>query len=91
MPLTSRLLPLWSVEEQSACFVVRDHNGQAIAYVYLEDEPGAVINRQSCSHATRRCALRRGLSIMRWFIRDAAIWLIAPDVIRPNLATWPGS
>jgi hypothetical protein len=23
-----------------ACFVVRDHNGQQLAYVYFEDEPG---------------------------------------------------
>jgi hypothetical protein len=23
-----------------ACFVVRDHNGQRLAYVYFEDEPG---------------------------------------------------
>jgi hypothetical protein len=23
-----------------ACFVVRDHNGQALAYVHFEDEPG---------------------------------------------------
>jgi hypothetical protein len=30
----------WSVEEQPACFCVRDHNGQALAYVYFEDEPG---------------------------------------------------
>jgi hypothetical protein len=28
------------VEEQAACFVVRDHNGQQLAYVYFEDEPG---------------------------------------------------
>jgi len=35
-----RFPPPWSVEEQSACFVVRDHNGQALAYVYFEDEPG---------------------------------------------------
>jgi hypothetical protein len=35
-----RFPPPWSVEEQTACFVVRDHNGQALAYVYFEDEPG---------------------------------------------------
>ena len=28
------------VEELDACFVARDHNGQALAYVYFEDEPG---------------------------------------------------
>jgi endo-1,4-beta-D-glucanase Y len=35
-----RFPPPWSVEEQSACFVVRDHNGQALSYVYYESEPG---------------------------------------------------
>jgi hypothetical protein len=35
-----RFPPPWSVEELDACFVVRDHNGQALAYVYYEDEPG---------------------------------------------------
>ena len=35
-----RFPPSWTVEEQDACFVVRDHNGQQLAYVYVEDEPG---------------------------------------------------
>jgi hypothetical protein len=30
----------WSVEDNGACFIVRDHNGQALAYIYFEDEPG---------------------------------------------------
>jgi hypothetical protein len=28
------------MEEQPACFVVRDHNRQQLAYVYYESEPG---------------------------------------------------
>ena len=30
----------WFVEETDACFIVRDANGQALAYVYFEEEPG---------------------------------------------------
>jgi hypothetical protein len=32
--------PPWSVEEQDACFVVVDHSGQKLAYIYFEEEPG---------------------------------------------------
>jgi hypothetical protein len=35
-----RFPPPWSVEEQSACFVVRVRYVQALAYIYFEDEPG---------------------------------------------------
>ena len=35
-----RFPPPWSVEEAEACFIVRDANGQALAYVYFEEEPG---------------------------------------------------
>jgi hypothetical protein len=30
----------WTAEETDACFIVRDKNGQALAYVYFEEEPG---------------------------------------------------
>jgi hypothetical protein len=36
----SRFPPPWTVEQQDACFVVRDQSGQALAYVYFEEEPG---------------------------------------------------
>jgi len=41
-----RFPPPWSVEELDACFVVLDHNGQQLAYVYYET--------LNCSPKTRR-------------------------------------
>jgi hypothetical protein len=35
-----RFPPPWSVEEGPAYFIVRDGTGQALAYVYFEEEPG---------------------------------------------------
>ncbi len=36
-----RFPPPWSIDEaNNACFIVRDRNGQVIAYVYFEEEPG---------------------------------------------------
>ena len=35
-----RFPPPWSVEETDACFIVRDANRRALAYVYCEEEPG---------------------------------------------------
>jgi hypothetical protein len=50
-----RFPPPWSVEEQSACFVVRDHSGQTLAYVYFENEPG----RRSAAKLLGRDEARR--------------------------------
>ncbi len=39
--IARRFAPPWTVEEYNdACFIVRDQNGQALACVYFEDEPG---------------------------------------------------
>ena len=35
-----RFPPPWSVEETDACFIVRDKNRHALAYVYYELEQG---------------------------------------------------
>ena len=36
-----RFPPPWTIEElNDACFVMSDANGQKLAYVYFEDEPG---------------------------------------------------
>jgi hypothetical protein len=48
--------PPWSVEEQSACFVVRDHNGQQLAYVHFEDEPGRKSAKLLSKDEARRIA-----------------------------------
>jgi hypothetical protein len=45
----------WATEETDACFIVRDTNGQALAYVYFEDEPG----RRSAAHLMTRDEARR--------------------------------
>ena len=31
--------PPWSVDELDSCFVVKDANGHALAYMYFEKEP----------------------------------------------------
>ena len=61
--MTSRRFPPpGSVEEQSACFVVRDHSGQALAYIYFEDEPG---RRSAAKQLTRDEARRSAVNIAK--------------------------
>jgi hypothetical protein len=37
-PGSRRFPPPWTVEDKDAYFIVRDHSGQALAYVYAEDK-----------------------------------------------------
>ena len=48
--LTHRFPTPWSIEESSACFIVRDGDKQALAYVHFENEPG---RRSSAKLLTR--------------------------------------
>ena len=55
MPSARRFPPPWTAEETDACFIVRDHNGQTLTYVYFEEEPG----RRSAAHLLTRDEARR--------------------------------
>jgi hypothetical protein len=56
-----RFPPPWSVDEADSkldrrCFIVRDANGQALAYVYFEEEPGRRSAAKLLNAASRRCS-----------------------------------
>ena len=51
-----RFPPPWDIEEHNrSCFMVRDNNGMALAYVYFESEPG----RRSAAKLLTRDEARR--------------------------------
>jgi hypothetical protein len=57
-----RFPPPWIVDELDAAFVIRDHGGQALAYVYFEDEPG---RRAAAKLLTRDEARRIAVNIAK--------------------------
>jgi endo-1,4-beta-D-glucanase Y len=59
---TRRFPPPWSAEETEACYIVRDANGQALAYVYYEQEPG---RRAAAKLLTRDEAWRIAVNIAK--------------------------
>jgi hypothetical protein len=49
-----RFPPPWTVEETAPCFIVRDANKQALAFVYCEDKPGRRTTAKLLSRGTKR-------------------------------------
>jgi len=59
MSQSRRFPPPWTVEDKDAYFIVRDHNGQALAYVYAEDK------RTGAKPLTRDEARRIALNVTK--------------------------
>jgi hypothetical protein len=57
------------------CFIVRDANGQALAYIYFEEEPG----RRSAAHLPRRGALTIA-KLPAPLLRDARLRSSQPSI-----------
>ena len=65
-----RFPPPWSVEETDACFIVRDHNGQALAYTYFEATKGPeVARRRTSSPATKPGAFAANIAKLPELLR----------------------
>ena len=55
-----RFPPPWTIDDNGACFIVRDSYGQALAYVYYENKLG---RRSAANLLTREEALRIAANI----------------------------
>ena len=56
--MPDRRFPLaWSVEERPACYILNDANGQPLAYVYSEEEPGRRTAAKLMTPTRRRIAV----------------------------------
>jgi hypothetical protein len=53
-----RFPPPWSIEEHTESFIVKDANGQALAYVYFEDEPQRQMSMKRLSRDEAFCSGR---------------------------------
>ena len=66
MPSPRRFSPPWTAEVTPNCFIVRDADGQQLAYVYFESEPG----RRSAKLLTKDEARRIAANIAKPVTED---------------------
>jgi hypothetical protein len=64
-----RFPPPWIAEETDACFIVKDHAGQSLAYVTPQIRPPAAGRRRTCS-----AAMCESMDTLRGYVRDADIF-----------------
>jgi hypothetical protein len=69
LKVSRRFTPPWTIDDNGACFIVKDQNGHALAYVCFENEPG---RRSAANLLTRDEARRIALNIAK-----------LPDLIKP--------
>ncbi len=67
------------LNEQEACFVVRDGNGQQLAYVYFEEEPGRrlaakLLINSSADVAARDCGIVPVIALCEGKPLAIALW-----------------
>jgi hypothetical protein len=90
--MTSRRFPPpWDIEEANAsCFIVKDNNGQALAYVCFERDPGR--RTAACSPATKPagCSTSRAMATTcREHLQQYA-YLLRARAFTKNCKTHPG-
>ena len=63
-----RFPPPWSIEERQESFIVKDANGQQLAYLYFEDEPQRELSKKrSFSTVTWQTSVVLGLLIQTFY------------------------
>src|SRR6516164_2107417 len=74
-----RFPPPWTIEElNDACFVVSDANGQKLAYVYFEDEPG---RRRAAANLLRRGSKETVIAAFLKAVIGTVLWMLVGIIV----------